>query len=67
MTDDKTPGFWSIVMSTISAAFGVQSKANQERDFKHGNIWVFITAGIIFTVVFVAVVYTIVRTVLASA
>lgn len=67
MNNSQKPGFWAIVVSTIAAAFGVQSRVNQERDFKHGNIWVFITAGIVFTVLFVVVVYLVVQGVLANA
>lgn len=67
MGHSEKPGFWAIVASTIAAAFGVQSRENQERDFKHGNLWVFITAGVLFTVVFVLVVYMIVQGVLANA
>lgn len=67
MTEEKPPGVLAIVLSTFAAAFGVQSRSNQERDFKHGNIWVFIVAGIIFTLVFISVVYLIVQGVLANA
>lgn len=63
---DKAPGFFDIVLSTVAAAFGVQSKRNYQRDFKNGNIWVFIAAGVIFTVLFVAVVAAIVTTVLSA-
>ncbi|MFT4918854.1 MAG: hypothetical protein ACI8RU_001472, partial [Zhongshania aliphaticivorans] len=41
MSDDKQPeerkpGPLAVVGSIISAAFGVQSSRNRERDFKHG-------------------------------
>lgn len=65
--DDPKLGFWSILLSTLAAAFGVQSEKNRERDFQHGNIWVFIAAGIIFTTVFVFSVIGIVKLVLADA
>lgn len=65
--DNLRPGFLSIVWSTLAAAFGVQSEKNRERDFKHGNIWVFIAAGIIFTTLFVFTVIGIVKLVLASS
>ena len=63
---DKKLGLLSIVWSTLAAAFGVQSEKNRERDFQHGNLWVFIAAGIIFTTVFVFSVIGIVNLVLAS-
>ena len=67
MTDKpQKPSFWQIMLSTIAAAFGVQSKNNQERDFKHGNIYTYIAAGIIFTLLFITVVTILVQTVLSS-
>jgi hypothetical protein len=65
-TDDTKPGFWHIVLSTLAAAFGVQSNKNHQRDFKHGHIGPYIAAGIIFTLLFIAVVATIVASVLKA-
>lgn len=53
-----------LLKSTLSAAIGVQSNANREKDFKHGNIKTFVFAGIIFTVVFIVAVLTVVNLVL---
>ncbi|WP_439135142.1 DUF2970 domain-containing protein [Pseudomaricurvus sp.] len=64
--EDSKPGFWAVVLSTFAAAFGVQSSRARERDFKHGNIWVYITAGLIFTTLFVLAIYTLVQTVLSG-
>ncbi len=64
---DKTPGkpsFLSIVRSTLAAAIGVQSSKNRERDFTQGSPLAFITAGIIFTVLFILTVVTVVHLVL---
>ena len=58
--------FWQIASSTIAAAFGVQSKANRERDFSRGKPLHFIIAGIVFTVIFVLGVVLVVRTVLSG-
>lgn len=66
MADSDKPGFWTVVLSTMAAAFGVQSKRRRERDFTHGNIWVFLVAGLIFTTLFIATLYTIVHTVLST-
>lgn len=70
MTNDQKPvqkpTFWQIVMSTLAAAFGVQSNKNRERDFTGGNIYTYIAAGIIFTVAFVIIMIIIVKTVLAN-
>lgn len=59
--------FWSVVRSTLAAAIGVQNRANRERDFEHGTPGAFIAAGIIFTVVFVAVLLGVVYMVIRSA
>lgn len=61
------PNFLQIVLSVIAAAFGVQSSKNRERDFKGGNIYVYIAAGVIFTAVFVVLVILVVRLVLANS
>ena len=58
------PNFWTIVLSTLAAFIGVQSDRNRARDFKHGNIYSFIIAGIIFTIIFIVCVTTVVKTVL---
>lgn len=58
--------FVSILKSTLAAAFGVQSNKNRERDFQKGSIWVFIAAGIIFTLVFILTLLTLVRWVLSD-
>lgn len=62
----QKPTFWQIVASTLAAAFGVQSSKNRERDFTGGNIYTYIAAGVIFTVVFVIVMVIIVKTVLSN-
>ncbi len=66
MSESEKPSIWAVIISTFAAAFGVQSSKNQERDFKHGNIWVFIAAGILFTVIFVIAVYSVVQGVLGT-
>ncbi|MBC6428108.1 MAG: DUF2970 domain-containing protein [Cellvibrionales bacterium] len=61
----RKPGFWAVVQSTLAAAFGVQSTKNREQDFQHGNLWVYVAAGVIFTAFFVLAVLGLVRLVLA--
>ena len=60
------PNFWTILLSTLAAFIGVQSDRNRARDFKHGNIYSFIIAGIIFTIIFIVCVTTLVRLILNS-
>ncbi|TQV81286.1 DUF2970 domain-containing protein [Exilibacterium tricleocarpae] len=64
---DEKPSFFQIVLSTIAAAFGVQSDKNRQRDFKHGSVLPYIVAGIIFTVGFVLAVVLVVQVVLSGA
>jgi Protein of unknown function (DUF2970) len=66
MSESQKPSFWAVLLSTFAAAFGVQSQKNQERDFKHGSIWTFIAAGVIFTALFVLAVYGVVQSVLPA-
>jgi Protein of unknown function (DUF2970) len=64
--DDKPLSIWQIAGSTMAAAFGVQNKANRERDFSRGKPLHFIIAGIVFTVVFVLAVVVVVKLVLSN-
>ena len=63
----RKPGFWQVLKSTLSAALGVQSNKNRERDFSHGSIKTFAVAGLIFTVVFILTIIGIVKLVLSNA
>ena len=56
-----------VVRSVLAASLGVQSSKNRERDFKQGRAGVFIAAGVIFTLLFVATVFTVVQLVLKNA
>ncbi len=47
------PSLAQVVGSVLSAAFGVQSNANRERDFTKGSAKVYIIAGLVFTVLFI--------------
>jgi hypothetical protein len=58
---------WQIVVSTVAAAFGVQSSRNRHRDFHAGKPTHFIVAGIVFTVLFVVGMIMLVRLVLSTA
>jgi hypothetical protein len=51
--ETREPGFWDVVVSVLAAALGVQTSKNRERDFTKGNPLVFISAGLIFTILFV--------------
>lgn len=53
-------------MSILAALVGVQSEKNRERDFKRGDIKVFIIAGIVTTAVLVLLMALIVSQVLKN-
>jgi Protein of unknown function (DUF2970) len=56
-----------VISSVIAAGLGVQSSKNRERDFNEGKLGVFIAAGVVFTLLFIAAVVTIVQMVLKGA
>jgi len=56
-----------VISSVFAAGLGVQSSKNRQRDFKQGRFGVFIAAGIIFTLLFIGVVFTVVQLVLKNA
>ena len=64
----QTLSLLHILTSVLAAAVGVQSKKNQEKDFNgKGSIYIYIAAGIIFTVLFVITIVTVVKSILAGA
>jgi amino acid permease len=58
---------WEMLKSVLSAALGVQSGKNQSRDFSRGKPGHFIILGVLFTAVFVLVIFGIVTLVLHLA
>jgi hypothetical protein len=64
MDDHRKPSIIQIIRSVVSAAFGVQSTANRERDFTGGTAAPFIIAGIVFTVLFILTIIGVVNLVL---
>lgn len=66
MTDKhEKPGFWAVVMSVLSSAFGVQSQKNYQRDFKGGTLPVYIAVGVVFVVLFIAGLMLLVNTIIS--
>ena len=69
-TEDNKPKrvtLFSMIGSIIAAGFGVQSRANRERDFQHGKSHHFIIGGIVFAVIFILAVIGIVKLVMHYA
>jgi hypothetical protein len=56
----------SFIFSLFAGWFGVQSKANRERDFEHGKFSHFIIGGIVFAILFVLAVVGIVQIVMST-
>lgn len=48
---------WQTIKSVLAAMLGVQSSANRNRDFESGNLVMFITAGLVITIVFMLVLF----------
>ena len=65
--DDQKPGPLQVIGSVISAAFGVQSSRNRERDFQHGRFRNYVIAALGFVVVFIVAVFSVVQLVLNGA
>ncbi|SEE16505.1 DUF2970 domain-containing protein [Pseudomonas anguilliseptica] len=65
--ENKPLTLWEMLQSVLSAAIGVQSGKNRSRDFSRGKPSHFIILGALFTVVFVLVIFGIVKLVLHLA
>lgn len=65
--ENKPLTLWEMLQSVLSAALGVQSGKNRSRDFSRGKTSHFIILGALFTVVFVLVIFGIVKLVLHLA
>ncbi|MBL4763071.1 MAG: DUF2970 domain-containing protein [Gammaproteobacteria bacterium] len=59
--------FLQVMLSVMSAFFGVQNKERRIRDFSYGKPSQFILAGIILTAMFVMIVFSLVQWVLSLA
>jgi hypothetical protein len=65
--DRKTLNPFQVISSVFAAGLGVQSSKNRERDFNQGRAGVFVAAGVIFTIGFIAVMVVIVQLVIKGA
>jgi hypothetical protein len=61
--EEKKLSLLQTAASVAAAFFGVQSKTNKERDFQQGSHRAFIIVGLVFTLIFIAVLATIVSVV----
>ncbi len=68
MSQDKGRlNLFQVLKSVISSFIGVQNNATRERDFERGRARDFILVGIGLTVVFILVVYALVKLVMYFA
>ena len=58
--------FLKAIKSVMSAMIGVQNKKTLQEDFSKGSPMPFIIAGIIMTLVFIAVIWTVVQLALSQ-
>ncbi len=59
--------FFQMFFSTLAAMFGIQTKANLERDFKQGSAGNFVVIGIILVLIFIFTLVKVVSMVLENA
>lgn len=69
MSDEHSekPTLLQVIASVLAAGFGVQSEKNRKRDFQSGSAWNYAIVGVIATVLFVLLLYGIVKLVLGLA
>ena len=60
----KGTGLKSVILSTLSAAFGVQKKSRLEKDFQQGKPVHFIVAGVVGTALLIMTLLLVVQAVL---
>ena len=65
--EEKAPGLLAHAGSVLAAFFGVQSSRARERDFTKGKPSTYIILGIVMTLVFILVVFGIVKLVTTLA
>ncbi len=65
MDNSRKQGILSVIASVLAALFGVQSEANRQRDFGHGNPLTYIIVGAIFAISFVLALVLVVKMVVA--
>lgn len=65
--DNKPLSFGQMLQSILAAAFGVQSGKRRARDFSRGKPSHFVILGVLFTALFVLVIFSVVKLVLHFA
>ncbi len=66
-SQNSTPGLVQIILSVLSAFFGVQSERNRERDFKQGKAIHYIVVGLVITLLIIMALVILVKSVLHAS
>lgn len=64
---EHKPSILDVVKSVLASFLGVQSEKNRQRDFTHGKPIHYIIVGLVATVLFIVVIWGVVKLVLSSA
>jgi len=67
MNDDSKPkklSLLQVIRSVLSAAIGVQSSKNRQRDFEGGNLKAYIIVGLVVVAVFISTLIIVVSNVI---
>ncbi|MDD2724308.1 MAG: DUF2970 domain-containing protein [Methylovulum sp.] len=59
------PSMIQVIKSVLAAFIGVQSEENRQKDFTQGSLKNYLIGGVVFTVLFVAIIIFVVSAVLA--
>ena len=65
--EPQEPGLLAHIGSVLAAFFGVQSNKARERDFTKGKPSTYIILGIVLTIIFILVIFGVVKLVLSLA
>ena len=65
--EESTPCTWQVFKSVMASFFGVQKEEIRQRDFGHGKPSQFIVIGLVLTVLFMVVLYVLVKVILHYA
>ena len=55
---------WKIITSVLSALFGVRPAQGAQEDFAEGKLWPYILVGLVFILLFIALLVMVVHLVL---
>lgn len=65
--DSRTPSFSRVFGSVLASMFGVQSSSKHKEDFVHGKPSHYIVVGLVMTLVFITLVWLVVKLVMKLA